>query len=106
MTSPTELFPFSTASLDAYPESIKWSRGNSKYEIYLTTLKSTELQHLVPHCLNFRTKVLAAVGNANHQATSLFDVFGRTLSLMLSGVWDQLIADADADPNIDNSRYY
>ena len=85
-------------------ESIKWTQVNTRYEIYVPILKSLELNELVPHALNFRSKVLTTVGTAAHKGPSLCEAFPRSMTLVLSSVWEQINADADADPNMDNAQ--
>ena len=97
-------FPFVSKDDELRNESIKWSRGNSKYEIYIPILKSLELNELLPHVMNFRSKVLTTVGTEAHRGPSLHEAFPRSLSLVLSAVWEQINADANADPNIDNTE--
>ena len=85
------------SSEDEKRDTFKWTVGNnSKYETQLKVLTSLELEHLVPHVLEVKTKVDAAVGTVNHKGPSLYKVFPRTLSLVLRSVWDQIIADAPA----------
>ena len=100
----TSPFSFVPTKEDPRKESIKWSRGHSRYEIYLPVLQSLDLNELLPHAINFRAKLLTAVGTDAHKGPSLYGTFPRSLSLVLSAVWEQLIADADANPNVDNAE--
>lgn len=97
------LFPFETKSVKEYSESVKWQIGNSRYEIHVPLLESIELKDLVPHCMSVRSKIESAVSVVNHRGPSFYRVFPRTLDMVLRAVWDQLMADSDADPNINNA---
>ena len=81
---------------DAIHETIKWSIGNSRYEIHIPILTSYETTDILPHCLLVKSKVEAVVYTAAHLGQSLYRVFPRTLSPALRSVWPSLIT---ADPN-------
>ena len=81
-----------------HPDEITWSINNSKHEICQPALAAINLRDVLPHCAQVKSKALKQASNANHQGPSLCRVFPRTLSLVLDAVWNQIIADADADP--------
>ena len=90
------LFPFPMKD-EIKPEkhAIKWSIGNSKYEIHVPQLDSIELKHLVPHYITVRHQIDKVVSTANHKGPSLFRAFARTLSFVLEGFWRNVLEDAD-----------
>jgi hypothetical protein len=68
----TLLFPWKKNKTDAHVETIKWSHGNSKYEIYVPILEDLELKLLLPHCLDVKAKVEQVVQANAHLGPSLF----------------------------------
>ena len=64
----------------------------------------TELHDLLPHAMVIRSKVMTAVGTANHRSPSLYKVYRRALSMVLSSVWNQVNQNADADATVDNDQ--
>jgi hypothetical protein len=96
----TLLFPWKKSNSDAHVETIKWSHGNSKYEIYVPILEDLELKRLLPHCLDVKTKVEQVVQTNAHLGPSLFRVFPRTISSVLRTIWDIIIADENPQENI------
>ena len=97
-------FTFATKDSEPYPEAIKWSQGNAKYEVHVPILKSLDIHDVVSHCLSVRTKVMSTVGTEAHKGPSLYKVFQRSLSLVLSTVWVQINNDADTNAAVDNSE--
>ena len=93
-----------TKKEEGYSETIKWRQANTSYEIHTTILDSLDLLDLVPHCMSIRTKVDNTVSTVAHKGPSFYRVFPRTLSLTMRSVWDQLMADSDADPDVDNNE--
>ena len=89
------LIPWKALEPDSYKETIKWSHGHGRYEIYMPTLDDLDLAVLLPHCLNVLNKVKKVVTTNNHLGPSLFQVFPRTLSIVLQSVWDVIIDDED-----------
>ena len=77
-------FTFKTDESKNYAEAIKWSRGTSRYEVYVPTLSTLELNDLLPHCMAVRAKGLSTVGTDAHKGPSLYEVFPRSLSLSSS----------------------
>ena len=89
-----ENFPMEWETPDNHPESIKWSLGRAKHEIYHHTLARFELGHIVTHCLSVLHKVDKEVGDDDDDRfTSYKIVFPRTLSIPLLATWDQLCVD-------------
>ena len=97
-------FSFATKKEEPRSEAIKWSYGYARYEVYMPVLKSLEVNELIPHGMELSAKVLTTVGDAAHQGTSLYEVFPRSLSLVLRTIWEQINQDADADPNVNNTE--
>jgi len=91
------VIPYQVHETDDYVETIKWSHGNTKYEIHTKLLNSIELKDLLMHCLDVHNKVNTVISTENHRGPSLHRVFPRTLSLILRAVWDQLITEAAAE---------
>ena len=100
------IIPYSTkvAESSEKMETIKWSHGNSKYEIHTMLLKSIELKDLLPHCLDVRNKINTVVSTEAHRAPSFYRVFPRTLSIVLRAVWDQLITESQEDDELDGNE--
>jgi hypothetical protein len=69
------LIPWKKFTSDAHVKTIKWSHGNSKYEIYISVLEDIELKCVLPHCMDVRTKIEQVVSTEAHLAPSLFRVF-------------------------------
>lgn len=76
-------------------EAVKWSIGNSRYEIYTTTLEDIDVGALISHCLAVKYKIRQAVTTPAHFEQSLFRVFPRTLSNVLRPIWDVIVSDQD-----------
>jgi hypothetical protein len=89
----TLLIPWKKPTTTSHVETIKWSHGNSKYEIYVPVLEDLELMVLVPHCLDVKAKIEQVVSNNAHVGPSLFRVFPRTISFVLRTIWDLIIND-------------
>jgi hypothetical protein len=90
-----EVIPLVVISNTQKEHSLKWTnQDGTRYEIHCDQLESMELKDLVPHCLLIRNKVMKAVQTNAHQGPSLYEVFPRTLSMTLQGIWDTVIADA------------
>jgi hypothetical protein len=83
-------FPWKKPSQsELYTLAVKWSQGNSKYEIYVATLEDMDNETLLPHCIDVKGNVQKEVSNDDHLGPSLFKVFPRTLSIPLMAVRDQ-----------------
>jgi hypothetical protein len=92
------LIPWKKFTSDAHAETIKWSQGNSKYEIYISVLEDIELKCVLPHCMDdVRTKIEQVVSTEAHLSPSLFRVFPRTISNVLRTIWEVLLQDEDHD---------
>ena len=73
MLSPNLIFPFKKPSQDdIHQEAIKWSIGDSGYEIYITILDDFGLEQLLPHCLSIINKINAIVGTEVDKAPSMY----------------------------------
>lgn len=99
-----EMIPFLRQEDAPHDEAIKWSIGNNRYEIYHTILDTFDVDKTLPHVLTFRSKVDTTVGVAAHKGPSLYQVFPRTLSLVLRGIWETINESADNDPAMDNTQ--
>ena len=98
-------FNFAPKDNDSKSEAIKWESNGHKYEIYAPILRSMDLYDLLSHSLLVRARVLSTVGaNDPDNGPSLYEVFGRSLSIILLSVWEQINASADADNNVDNTQ--
>jgi hypothetical protein len=73
-------------------ECLKWSHGNTKYEIFISILDNLELMFLLPHCLDAKEKIQQVVSDA-HLGQALFRVFPRTISTVLRTIWDIILQD-------------
>jgi hypothetical protein len=60
-------------------------------------LEDLDIEDLLPHCLEIKTKVTKEVHNNAHLGPALFKVFPRTLSLPLAAIWDQLVVNYTND---------
>jgi hypothetical protein len=58
----TLLIPWKKTTINDHVEAIKWSHGNSKYEIYVPVL----------HCLDVKAKIEQAVTKDARIGSSLF----------------------------------
>ena len=85
-------------------ETIKWRQRATSYEVAVPMLCETDPSSLIPHCIYVRRKILAAVTTPAHVGPLLYNVFNRTLSLILDTVWTQINAAADAEPAVNNAR--
>ena len=92
----TEVFPLQVETNDEYPQAIKWTIVNTKYEIYVPTLKEFSVAALLPHCLDVKSKIDAVVSTEAHRAPSYFRVLPRTVSTVLQAIWEQLLGEDDA----------
>ena len=94
-----QVFPFKQSSEDALrTEAIKWTiaQSKTKYEVYVHTLKEFELEKLLPHCLEIKAKINSVVGTQSHMGPSMYQVFPRSLSPVLQGVWNHVVVGAPA----------
>jgi hypothetical protein len=91
MTS-TLLIPWEKSKIKEHAETIKWSRGNTKYEIYIPVLEDLELMFLLPHCLDAKEKIEQVVSDL-HLGSALFQVFPPTISTVLKTIWVTIIHD-------------
>lgn len=66
----------------------KWYEGDKTYQVYLPTLKSYDLDVLVPHCLNARCDIKKQVAEEEHLGSSLFKVFPKSLGYELTAQWE------------------
>ena len=85
------LFHWEKPANDEHTETIKWSLGNSRYEIHCIVLHDLDLAVLLPHCLEIKNKIEAVVTANNHLGPSFFRVFPRTISTVLRTIWDLII---------------
>ena len=67
--------PWTVLPKKSRARNLKWSVGNSSYEIYTHTLKNTNKGDLFSHCLTIKSKVEQAVANQIHLGTSFFRAF-------------------------------
>jgi hypothetical protein len=100
MSTTTLLIPWKKSTSDTHVETIKWSQGNSKYEIYISVLEDNELKCVLPHCMDVRTKIEQVVSTEAHLAPSLFRVFPRTISNVLRTIWEVLLQDEDHEETV------
>jgi len=70
--SSTLLFPWIKESSEGRSEAFKWQIGNARYEIHSVVLDDLSLEVLLPHCLDIKNKIEAAVSTANHVGQSYF----------------------------------
>ena len=107
MTSTNLVFPFKEPSQDDIrQEAIKWSIGNSRYEIYTIILKQFDVDQLLPHCWSVISKINSIVGTENHKVQSMYRVFPRTLSTVLLNVWKRIIANTPADQVAETEEHF
>ena len=78
-------------SSNEYP--VKWKVANTTYEAHLSRLDRIESGAVIQHCHQVLHRVRDAVASAAHMGPSLFRVFPRTLSIPLTSIWDQVLAD-------------
>jgi hypothetical protein len=83
--------PWQKTTGRARKEPIRWTRGNSKYELYSATLESVELEDVLAHCKLVKHKVRQVVSNNNHLGPSYFEVFPRTLEQELEDAWQPAV---------------
>jgi hypothetical protein len=95
--------PDETNDTSEYPQPIKFRLGNVSYEIYTKILKSFVLFRILDHGIEFMTKVITAVPTAPQQGLAMYTQFHRTLDTKTRSIWDNVVADADNDPEVDNS---
>jgi hypothetical protein len=95
-----ELEPLSTGERDT---TVKWSVGNTKYEIHIPVLNRYELGHIVHHCMLVKHKINQEVGTVNNRYRSYVSVFPRTLSLALVSIWDNILTDYPVNLNDPNA---
>jgi hypothetical protein len=85
-------------TLEQYDDTtFKWQQGNTKNEIHAHTLENLDIEDLLPHGLEVKTKVTKEVHNNAHLGPAFFKVFPRTLSLPLAAIWDQLVVNYTND---------
>ena len=87
------VFPLIPPDIEGTETTIKWSQANTRYEIVVKILDDIDIAILLPHCLDVRQKVLQTVTTQANKGPSLFKVFPRTLSHILSSVWDNILVD-------------
>ena len=78
-------------------EPIRWTRANTKYEVYTATLDSTELEAMLTHCKLVKHKIQRAVSTNAHLGPSYFEVFPRTLEQEMEDAWEPAVAALGAD---------
>jgi hypothetical protein len=101
---PTRTFTFFQNKAEVKPEPIKWVIGNTRYEVYVPSISSFDTEDILPHGQALRTKVLAAVGTAAHRGPSLFEVYSRSLSPVLSSMWEGGLKNAEEDELVHNTK--
>jgi hypothetical protein len=83
-------FPFHPEEEDEKSlQTFKWKTEGQDYTMYAMVLNDTNVQVLVPHCVETRAKIMRAVPSAI-LASSLYSQFPRTLSTSLVRMWDQV----------------
>ena len=98
-----ESFNFIDLTNEDRLEAIKWTRGTSRYEVYVSILHSLELGEVLPHSMSVRDKVLTTVNTDAQKGPSLYKVFPRTMTPVLRVTWDQVNQEADNNPDVDNT---
>ena len=78
---------------------ISWTIGTTKYEIFASELKEFDISFFLPHCIEIRNKIAAAVEKESHRAQSFFNVFPRTLSTVLQTVWNPIVEPLPVHPD-------
>jgi hypothetical protein len=101
---PTRTFTFFQNKTEVKLEPITWVIANTRYEVYVPSISSFDIEDILPHGHALRTKVVAAVGTAAHRWPSLFEVYSRSLSPVLSAMWDGVMKNAEEDELIDNTK--
>jgi hypothetical protein len=84
--------PWKKPATSDHVECLKWSHGNTKYEIFISILDNLELMFLLPHCLDAKEKIEQVVSDA-HLGQALFRAFPRTASTVLRTIWDIILQD-------------
>ncbi len=79
-------------------EPIRWTRANSKYEIYASALESIELESILAHCKVIKHKIKRVVSAATHVGPSFFEVFPRTLEQEMEDAWEPAVAALGPNP--------
>jgi hypothetical protein len=92
--SDTPFLSFKDLSEEAHSEAIKWKQENTKYEVYTPILKSMDIGEMIPHIISIKSKVTTTVSEEDHAGPSLFEVFPRSLSIVLATIWEQVRDDA------------
>jgi hypothetical protein len=91
------LAPWKKPATSDHVECLKWSHGNTKYEIFISVLDNLELMFLSPHCLDAKEKIEQVVSDA-HLGQALFIAFPRTVSTVLRTIWDVMLQDSQRKP--------
>jgi hypothetical protein len=86
------VLPWKKPVTSDHVECLKWSHGDTKYEIFISILDNLELMFLSPHCLDAKEKIEQVVSDA-HLSQALFRVFPRTVSTVLRTIWDIMLQD-------------
>jgi hypothetical protein len=87
-------------------EPIRWTRGNSKYEIYSSTLEAIELEAILAHCKLVKHKIKRVVSTAAHLGPSYFEVFPRILEQEMEDAWEPAVAALGASPAQTEAKLY
>jgi hypothetical protein len=95
------VMPWVKPKNDGYVKAIKWQQDNTRYEIHSWILEDMEMNTLLPHCLEFRRKILAVSSVEARQGPSQFRVFPRALSTVLQSIWDVIIDVGDYTEDTD-----
>jgi hypothetical protein len=82
---------------------VKWSVGNTPYEVYTPSLASSDSLDMLPHGLDVRNKVISTVGTVAHRRPSLYEVYPMSLSPVLLPIWEQVNQDANNNATVDNT---
>jgi hypothetical protein len=67
--------PSSTGEKDTM---VKWSIGNTRYEIYIPVLNCYKLGYIVQHCMLVKRRINQEVGNVVNHYRLYVSVFGTT----------------------------
>jgi hypothetical protein len=89
-------------------ETIKWSIDKDKFEIHQGLCVKFELQDIITYCITVVHKVDGQVGDNNNKKLQLNkQVLPRTLSILLAGVWEQVVAEMeDEDQSLKLSSHF
>ena len=95
MSDALTIFPYKHKDSNDKPHAFKWQQGQSKYEVYSSTLDDLGIAVLVPHCIETFNKLDTVISTKTHKGPSCFKVFPRTLSVPLQAMWDVVKDDLE-----------